>query len=43
MCIRDRYGDSKLGAEMTKQRVAEVKFLRAHFYFKLITMFRQVP
>lgn len=39
----EQYGDSKLGAEMTKQRVAEVKFLRAHFYFKLITMFRQVP
>lgn len=39
----DRYGNDKLGAETTKQRVAEVKFLRAHFYFKLVTMFRQVP
>ena len=39
----EQYGNSSLGEEKTKQRVAEVKFLRAHFYFKLITMFRQVP
>ena len=37
------YGEDKLGAETTKQRDAEVRFLRAHFYFKLVTMFRQVP
>lgn len=36
-------GDEKLGAELKARRVGEVKFLRAHFYFKLITMFRQVP
>lgn len=36
-------GESKLGAELTKQREAEVRFLRAHFYFKLLTMYRQIP
>lgn len=39
----ERNGESTLGAETTKQREAEVKFLRAHFYYKLITMFRQIP
>ena len=37
------YGEDKLGAETAKQRNAEVRFLRAHFYFKLLTMFRQIP
>lgn len=37
------YGESKLGAETARQRDAEVRFLRAHFYFKLLTMFRQIP
>ena len=37
------YGEEKLGAETVRQRDAEVRFLRAHFYFKLVTMFRQVP
>ena len=37
------YGESTLGAETAKQRDAEVRFLRAHFYFKLLTMFRQIP
>ena len=37
------YGENKLGAETAKQRDAEVRFLRAHFYFKLLTMFRQIP
>ena len=37
------YGEDKLGAETAKQRDAEVRFLRAHFYFKLLTMFRQIP
>lgn len=36
-------GEGVLGTELTAQRKAEVKFLRAHFYFKLVTMFRQVP
>lgn len=36
-------GESALGATLTEQRIAEVKFLRAHFYYKLITVFRQVP
>lgn len=36
-------GVSVLGEETTAQRVAEVKFLRGHFYYKLITVFRQVP
>ena len=29
--------------ELTKQREAEVRFLRAHFYFKLLSMYRQIP
>lgn len=37
------YGEDKLGVETAKQRDAEVRFLRAHFYFKLLTMFRQIP
>ena len=36
-------GEAKLGAELTKQRIAEVKFLRAHFYFKLKMMFNKIP
>ena len=36
-------GERTLGAEVTKQREAEVRFLRAHFYFKLLTMYRQIP
>lgn len=39
----ERNGEAILGAELTAQRRAEVKFLRAHFYFKLIQVFRQVP
>ena len=39
----DKYGNSKLGETETKQCIAEVKFLRAHFYYKLITVFRKVP
>lgn len=39
----EQYGNSVLGAETTAIRIGEVKFLRAHNYFKLITMFRQVP
>ena len=39
----DEYGEVKLGTETAKQRDAEVRFLRAHFYFKLLTMFRQIP
>lgn len=36
-------GVEKLGEDKTKMREAEVHFLRGHFYFKLVTMFRQVP
>lgn len=39
----DEYGEDELGAETTEQRRAEVLFLRAHFYYKLATVFRQVP
>ena len=39
----NEYGNSTLGEETTRQRVAEVKFLRGHFYYKLLTVFRQVP
>ncbi len=36
-------GESTLGSEVTKQRMAEVRFLRGHFYYKLLTVYRQVP
>lgn len=39
----NEYGESVLGAEKASRRVAEVHFLRGHFYFKLLTMFRQIP
>ncbi len=39
----DQYGEEILGSETAAVRKGEVKFLRAHFYFKLVTMFRQVP
>lgn len=39
----EQYGEHVLGAKTTAIRIGEVKFLRAHNYFKLITMFRQVP
>lgn len=37
------YGVEKLGAETASRRVGEVHFLRGHSYFKLLTMFRQIP
>ena len=37
------YGESKLGTDIAKQREAEVRFLRAHFYFKLVQLWYQVP
>ena len=37
------YGESKLGKDVTRQREAEVRFLRAHFYFKLVQLWYQVP
>ncbi len=40
--LRD-FGEQKLGADLTRQREAEVLFLRAHSYYKLIQMFRKVP
>src|SRR5574344_3184 len=36
-------GETTLGSELTKQRIAEVRFLRGHFYYKLLTIYRQVP
>ena len=39
----ERNGVAKLGSDISEQRIAEVKFLRAHFYYKLLTVFRQVP
>ncbi len=39
----DVNGESQLGTELAAQRTAEVKFLRAHFYYKLATMFYSVP
>ena len=39
----DANGTNALGSEVAKRRVADVRFLRGHFYFKLLTMFRQIP
>ena len=39
----DENGNNVLGEQTTTEREAEVRFLRAHFYFKLISVFRQVP
>ncbi|MDE5594921.1 MAG: RagB/SusD family nutrient uptake outer membrane protein [Muribaculaceae bacterium] len=36
-------GVSALGEATTKQRIGEVHFLRGHNYFKLLTLFRQIP
>ena len=36
-------GKETLGEETTAIRIGEVKFLRAHFYFKLLIMFHQIP
>ena len=39
----EQYGVAKLGADKAAQRTGEVHFLRGHSYFKLLTMFRQIP
>lgn len=39
----ERNGESILGAEVATRRAAEVHFLRGHFYFKLLTVFRKIP
>ena len=39
----EEHGVEKLGETTAAQRTAEVHFLRGHSYFKLVTMFRQVP
>lgn len=39
----EQSGEEVLGAEVAKRREAEVHFLRGHFYFKLVTLFRQIP
>lgn len=39
----EKYGASKLGDQTTALRVAEVKFLRAHLYYKLLMVFNKVP
>lgn len=36
-------GVEALGEKTAAQRVGEVHFLRGHSYFKLLTMFRQIP
>lgn len=37
------YGVQELGEEVAAIRMGEVKFIRGHFYFKLLNMFRQIP
>ena len=39
----DQHGEEVLGAEKTRQRLGEVRFIRGHYYFKLLTVFRQIP
>lgn len=39
----EQYGDEKLGADTKAIRIGEMKFIRAHNYFKLLTLFRQIP
>ncbi len=39
----EEHGVEKLGEKTAAQRVGEVHFLRGHSYFKLLTMFRQIP
>lgn len=39
----EEYGVAKLGEKTAAQRIGEVHFLRGHSYFKLLTMFRQIP
>ncbi|MDE5643676.1 MAG: RagB/SusD family nutrient uptake outer membrane protein [Muribaculaceae bacterium] len=36
-------GEAVLGAATAQRRLAEVRFLRGHFYFKLLTVFRKIP
>jgi len=42
VALRD-HGEEKLGEETAARRIGEVHFLRGHSYFKLLTMFRQIP
>ena len=39
----NEYGVKELGEKTASQRLGEVHFLRGHSYFKLLTMFRQIP
>ena len=39
----EQNGEAELGADVTEQREAEVRFLRAHFYYKLATLWYRVP
>ncbi len=39
----NEYGTKELGEKVAAQRLGEVHFLRGHSYFKLLTMFRQIP
>lgn len=39
----EQSGVETLGEKTAEQRVGEVHFLRGHSYFKLLTMFRQIP
>ncbi|MCM1336863.1 MAG: RagB/SusD family nutrient uptake outer membrane protein [Candidatus Amulumruptor caecigallinarius] len=39
----EEHGVETLGADVTARRIAEMHFLRGHFYFKLLTIFRQIP
>ncbi len=39
----EQSGVETLGEKIAAERVGEVHFLRGHSYFKLLTMFRQIP
>jgi len=36
-------GEATLGKDLTAQRMGEVRFLRGHFYFKLVQLWYKVP
>ena len=39
----EEHGETVLGSDLARQREGEVRFLRAHFYWKRFTLFNQIP
>ena len=38
-----QHGEATLGSELSAQRLGEARFLRGHFYFKLVQLWYKVP